>query len=242
MKKLVYLILTTLMLTSYNKANAQDQTDTVANSYFVTYSKAEYLQKLAALPCGIKETDALPTILKKIKTFLIAFKPDKKYPNDGYAKLSALQALKSVAEGGYGIGAILIDSKGTILVSAHNSQIQLQRSDLHGEMTLLTQFEKTLAAKKYLNSFVYKPGLTVFSSAEPCPMCFMRLAIAGVKTLYCTPGPDDGMANRVNCLPPAWVGLAAKNPIQKANCSPVMQKLAHLLFFSFLMDNRGPKG
>ena len=71
---------------------------------------------------------------------------------------------------------------------------------------------------------------------------FIRLATVGVNTLYCTPGPDDGMVNRVSCLPPYWADLAAKHSFKKGNCSPVMQKIAHLLFFSFLLDGRGPKG
>jgi len=54
----------------------------------------------------------------------------------------------------------------------------------------------------------------------------MRLAITGVDTKYCTPSPDDVMVNRVNYLPPASVGLAAKHKFLKAKASPVMQKLA----------------
>ena len=212
--------------------------DTVAANYFVTYTKTEYMQKLAALPCGIHEADGVALVLKKLQIFLNAYTPSVKYPDDKYAKASALEALQGIKEGGYGIAALLIDSNGVIIESAHNSQLQLHRSDLHGEMALLTKFEQKLIARKYQNGYVFKPGLTVFSSAEPCPMCFMRLAIAGVDTKYCTPGPDDGMVNRVNCLPPAWVKLAAKHKFLKANASPVMQKLAHLLFFSFLLDNR----
>ena len=196
---------------------------------------------MADLSIGIAETDELPVILKKLRTFLGQYQPDSKFSDDDYARQSALQALKSVEEGGYGIGAILVDSNGVTLAAASNQQIQQQRSDLHAEMTLLTGFEKKSSAKKYLNSFTYKPGLTVISSAEPCPMCFMRLAIAGVKTLYCTPGPDDGMVAHVNCLPRSWIYLASKNPIKRANCAPVLQKISHLLFYSFLMDDRGPK-
>jgi hypothetical protein len=35
--------------------------------------------------------------------------------------------------------------------------------------------------------------------------------------------------------------LAAKHKVELGNCSPIMQKLAHLLFFSYLLDDRGPK-
>jgi tRNA(Arg) A34 adenosine deaminase TadA len=243
MKKAKSIFIFHLFLYCSVTAIAQQQIteDTVPQSYFVTYSRAEYMQKLAALPFGIKETDSTATVIKKLEIFLAGYKPSKKYTDDVYAKASATEALKGIKEGGYGIAALLIDSSGKIVESAHNSQLQLHRSDLHGEMALLTKFEQKNTARKYQNEYTLKPGLTVFSSAEPCPMCFMRLAIAGVNTKYCTPGPDDGMVNRVNCLPPAWVALAAKQKFTKANAAPVMQKLAHLLFFSFLLDNRGPK-
>jgi len=120
-------------------------------------------------------------------------------------------------------------------------QIQRHRSDLHAEMTLLTDFEETVDSRKYMNIYIYKPGLTVFSSAEPCPMCFIRLATAGVDTKYCTPGPDDGMVTRISCLPPSWAELAYKHKFEKAISSPIMQKTAHLLFYSFYLDDRGPK-
>jgi tRNA(Arg) A34 adenosine deaminase TadA len=215
--------------------------DTVLDSYFVTHDKTEFLQKLADLPCGIKITDSINVIINKLWKFLVAYTPQQKYSDDYYAKESNLQALISVKEGGYGIGAILIDQDGKIISKAHNSQIQKHRSDLHGEMTLLTNFEESPAAKKYINIFIYKPGITVFSSAEPCPMCFIRLASAGVDTRYCTPGPDDGMVSRVNCLPQSWQIMASKHKFEKGKCSPTMQKFSHLLFYSYLLDNRGPK-
>jgi len=28
--------------------------------------------------------------------------------------------------------------------------------------------------------------------------------------------------------------------VELGDCSPVMQKISHLLFYSFLLDNRGP--
>jgi tRNA(Arg) A34 adenosine deaminase TadA len=216
-------------------AQQKNEPDTVSMSYFVTHNKAEYMQKLAALQFGIKETDNAKVVLAKLDKFLTNYKPEKKYADDIYARASAIEALKGVKQGGYGIAAILIDSSGKIIESAHNNQVQLHRSDLHGEMALLTQFEQKPSSRKYQNGYTLKAGLTVFSSAEPCPMCFMRLAIAGVNTKYCTPGPDDGMVNRVNCLPAGWVELAATHSFLRANASPVMQKLAHLLFFSFLL-------
>lgn len=215
--------------------------DSIPPDYFITRSREEYLKKMVEMPYGVSLDDPVKIILKKIEDFLTNYSPRDGYPDDYYAKESNLQALKSVKEGGYGIGSILIDKDGKIIAKSHNKQIQKNRSDLHGEMALLTEFEQRRASKKYMNMYVYKPGLTVFSSAEPCPMCFIRLATAGVDTKYCTPGPDDGMVSRITCLPPDWSELASKHKFEKARSSPVMQKTAHLLFYSFYLDNRGPE-
>jgi tRNA(Arg) A34 adenosine deaminase TadA len=210
--------------------------------YFITPpSRQDLIQKLVDLPCGINSNDTEMVILQKLQTYLLAFQPSQTYPDDVYAKAANIQALKSVMQGGYGIGSVLVNSEGKIIVAAHNSQIQKHRSDLHAEMTLLTNFEDSHLSKKYMNVYIYKPGLTVFSSAEPCPMCFIRINTTGADTKYCTPGPDDGMVSRVDYLPPAWKEMAMKRKVSIGNCSPEMQKLSHLLFYSYLLDNRGPK-
>jgi tRNA(Arg) A34 adenosine deaminase TadA len=210
-------------------------------AYFVTHNREDLISKLVDMPCGIQVDDPVKTILQKIQNYLVAFQPSAEYPDDIYAKAANLQALKSVIQGGYGIGSVLVEQNGKIIAAAHNTQIQKHRSDLHAEMTLLTNFEESCKAKKYLNVYIYKPGLTVFSSAEPCPMCFIRINTTGADTKYCTPGPDDGMVSRVDYLPPAWKEMAMKRKVSLGNCSPVMQKFSHLLFYSFLLDNRGPK-
>jgi cytosine deaminase len=210
-------------------------------SYFITHTREELIVKLVDLPCGIKKDDPVKTILLKLNNFLTDFVPAAEYSDDVYAKAANLQALKSVMQGGYGIGSVLIDKNGKIIEAAHNSQMQKSRSDLHAEMTLMTKFEDSWHSKKYMNMYVYKPGLTVFSSAEPCPMCLIRISTAGADTKYCTPGPEDGMVSRIDFLPPDWKALAMKHTVALGDCSPEMQKIAHLLFYTFLLDNRGPK-
>jgi len=209
--------------------------------YFITHTKEELISKLVDLPCGIIPDDPIRVMLEKLGTYLETFIPDTEYSDDVYAKAANEQALRSVMQGGYGIGAVLIDKSGKIIAADYNSQIQKHRSDLHAEMTLLTNFERSLKAKKFMNIYVYKQGLTVFSSAEPCPMCLVRISITGADTKYCTPGPEDGMVTRINYLPSYWKDLALKQKVELGDCSPIMQKIAHLLFYSYLLDDRGPK-
>lgn len=242
MKKLFFVLVIASNLLLVNAQKPLSIEDSIPPDYFVTRSGEEYLKKVMDMPFGVKADDPVNLIVDKVLAFVKSYKPDiKQYPDDYYARESNLEAAISVKEGGYGIGAVLIDASGKIIARNHNKQLQRNRSDLHGEMALLTDFEESRHSRKYMNLYVYKPGLTVFSSAEPCPMCFIRLATAGVNTKYCTPGPDDGMVTRISCLPPSWSEMANKYKFEKANSSPMMQKTAHLLFYSFLLDNRGPK-
>ena len=227
--------LTSFILLFYASISAQN-----TDSLFRTpNSREELMQKLMSLPCKISATDNVKIICNKIEKYLFEYKDDPNFPDDKFAKAANLQALKSVKMGGYGIGAVIYENKTQIILeAAHNSQITKSRSDLHGEMTLLNKFEDNPKNKKYRNNYICKDGLTIFSSAEPCPMCFIRIATAGVDTKFCTIGPDDGMTKRVQCLPPYWQELAAKKKCEKAQSSPEMQMIAHALFYSYMLDNR----
>jgi len=207
-------------------------------NYFITHSKSELIKKLSDLEIGIKHTDSVDVIIEKLNLFVSDYQPNEHYPDDKYCKESILQAIISFNQGGFGIGAILVDAKGEIIFKSHNSQIQRHRSDLHAEMTLLSDFEESPLAKKYMNVFTYKELLTVYSSTEPCPMCLIRMAAAGVNNKYCSPGPDDGMKERTEGLPPYWKNLSKKYPCEKAKSSLILQKIAHLMFYSGYLDNR----
>jgi cytosine deaminase len=235
------LLLIWIIILTFRVNGQSDNKGNYDRSYFITHTRDELITKLVDLPCGISANDPEKIILQKIHTYLVNFKPASGYSDDEYAREANIQALISVEQGGYGIGSILINKEGKIIAAAHNNQIQKCRSDLHAEMTLMTNFEESRKAKKYMNLYIYKPGLTVFSSAEPCPMCFIRISTAGADTKYCTPGPEDGMASRTDFLPPSWKEMALKNKVELGDCSPVMQKISHLLFYSFLLDNRGPR-
>lgn len=240
MKKTLILICLVVLFLGISAQTNQQGGSVTDRSYFITHTRQELISKLTDLPCGIKSDDQDKVILDKLKKYLDEFKPSAEFEDDIYARAANLQALKSVIQGGYGIGSVLIDKDGRIIEEAHNSQIQKSRSDLHAEMTLMTKFEDSRHSKKYMHMYVYKPGLTVFSSAEPCPMCLIRISTAGANTKYCTPGPEDGMASRIDFLPPDWKAMAMKYTVELGDCSPVMQKISHLLFYSFLLDNRGP--
>lgn len=206
-------------------------------------NRSVLLAKLQALPCGIKAADTKAVILDKLNLFLANYQPNPHFAEDRYAKAAVEQALKGVLTGGYGIGAVLVNSAGEILHGAYNQQLQTGRSDLHGEMALLTEFESLPQFKRYRSTgnftgggtTIYTEQLRLYTSAEPCPMCFIRVAIAGVDTRYVTTGPDDGMNERASCLPPFWYQLSQKHTVEAARTAPVLRQVAHCLFYSFLL-------
>lgn len=234
---LLYFLIFVFQIDAQQQKSVQTR---INRDYFITHTREELVTKLVDLPCGINSDDPVKVMLEKIKDYLVSFEPSDQYSDDVYAKAANIQALKSVMQGGYGIGSVLINKEGKIIAAAHNEQIQEHRSDLHAEMALLTHFEESRLAKKYVNIYVYKPGMTVFSSAEPCPMCFIRINTTGSDTKYCAPGPEDGMASRTDYLPSSWKEMALKRKVGLGDCSPVMQKISHLLFYSYLLDDRGP--
>jgi tRNA(Arg) A34 adenosine deaminase TadA len=205
--------------------------------------RTSLMRQLVALPCSIQPTDDKQIILKKLQTYLKAYQPDAAYPEDRFSKAAVEQALAGALDGGYGIGAVLVDGAGKILHGAYNVQKQTNRSDLHAEMNLLTDFETLPAFKKYMTNgnftgggnTIYTEQLTLYTSAEPCPMCFIRVSVAGVETRYVTTGPDDGMKQRAACLPPFWYQLSQKHSVEQAQTAPVLRQIAHCLFYSFLL-------
>lgn len=238
MKIIIALFVFCYINTSYSQQNTIIQ-DTVEKSYFTTNSMEELMNKFVALPCGISAKDSMNIVLDKLDNFLKNYVPDPKYSDDKYALASCRESLKGVKEGGYGIGAVLIDDKGNILTSAHNEQIQLNRSDLHGEMTLLTNFEQSEKAKAYMNGYTYKKGVWLFTSLAPCPMCFMRIVSeAELDAKYSSPDLNYGLIT-TECLPPSYKNVVSKHKVEQGNCSTVLQKMGHLLAFYTFLDGRG---
>ncbi|WP_198045049.1 hypothetical protein [Spirosoma montaniterrae] len=237
-----YLILA-LWLTLSGSAFGQSSVDSARIENATPANRLALMEELIALPCGIVAADTKVDVLRKVKGYLDRYVANSDYPEDRYAKAAVDWALKGVLAGGYGIGAVLVDKSGNILHGAYNQQLQTNRSDLHGEMALLTEFETLPQFKKYQSrgnftgggNTIYTEQLLLYTSAEPCPMCFVRVSIAGVETRYVTTGPDDGMNARAQCLPPFWYQLSQKHKVEQAKTAPVLRQIAHCLFYSFML-------
>jgi cytosine deaminase len=143
-------------------------------------------------------------------------------PDDPYAWLSVVLALKSVDSENYGVGSILIDESGKVVSMGHNLVYSPSfRSDLHAEMIVLNLFEDEHPEITTLE------GYALYTSLESCPMCLVRLISSGINTvLHVSPDPRAGMVGMINFLPPLWKELSTRQVFLKAVCSEELSKAA----------------
>jgi cytosine deaminase len=135
------------------------------------------------------------------------------------------QALISIKEGSFGIGACLVNGKdGKIIIAGHNELLlPYFRSDKHAEMVVMDKYEDQI---KSANP---KTGdLVLYSSLEPCPMCTIRLLSANVKKVrYVSPDIDGGFIHHMDLLPPYWKNQTFDKDYRELQCSPQLKKIAY---------------
>lgn len=139
------------------------------------------------------------------------------HTDDPYVWLCCVQALEGISEGNFGVGSILVDEKGAVIIQGHNkSFVPDFRSDLHAEMVVLNEWEKQLEGPLEDKSLNYK----LYSSLEPCPMCFARLLCSDIKGIhYAAEDKLGGMVHRLDKMPPFFTEVAKRHEISRADSS-----------------------
>lgn len=90
-----------------------------------------------------------------------------------FLRIAIQQAKKAREDGNHPFGAILVDDKGNILLSAKNTVNTEQDSTGHAETNLMRK-----ASKAYPREFLRK--CTIYTSTEPCAMCSGAIYWTGV--------------------------------------------------------------
>ncbi len=149
---------------------------------------------------------------------------------DETASIRVCQLATYAAElGTYGVGAVILDDKGHILIEGHNEVfVNDFRSDLHAEMVVINKFEASYQGR-------HKPGrCTLVTSLEPCPMCMTRLIFAGIGTiLHVSEDSMGGMVQRKSSLPPIFQKIT-KEQSQiwgLAECSEGLREAAFQIWY-----------
>lgn len=176
---------------------------------------------------GSKILESLPHSFQGVaekKIQLLKWAGKWKLEDDPYVWLTCVEALEGVSEGNFGVGAILIDEEGDILIQGHNHSFwPAYRSDLHAEMVVLNEWESHLTGplKDKDN------GLRLFSSLEPCPMCFTRLLYSEIKGIhYAAEDNLGGMQRYVENMPPFFREVAERHSLSRADASPALLQIA----------------
>ncbi len=165
---------------------------------------------------------------------LAAIRPDPvRYPDDPFGVATLAEALEAVRNDNYGIGALVVDDGGHVIVRAHNRvHADGFHSDLHAEMVVVNAIESMSPPPPAAR-------LTLYTSLEPCPMCLARLKLAGIGTVrYLADDPDGGMVHLANGLPPIWQRLHPDQRFEPARVSPTLRSLAWKIFLSNIRKMR----
>lgn len=175
----------------------------------------------------------LQKLLNELEREVISFIPNPKYPHDKFIIITLQEAIAAAKEGNFGVGAVLVRENGEIIQRGHNHVFRPYfRSDLHAEMAVITKFEERFRNIERLE------GIILFSSLEPCPMCFERLITSGVKKIYYAAiDKNGGMVHRLKYMPQAWAKLAKRQKFSLAKCSPELRNLASRIFLTTANEN-----
>jgi len=160
--------------------------------------------------------------------FIYSYTPSTRHKHDVICLEACRLAWQAASLNTYGVGALLIDSSDNIIVKGHNQvHVGGYRSDLHAEMVVLNEFE-TGAVPENLDNY------TLVSSLEPCPMCMVRIILAGVgRVIYIHADDIGGMVQRKASLPPFFKDLTEQQKQEWiiADCSDELRNAAYQIWY-----------
>jgi tRNA(Arg) A34 adenosine deaminase TadA len=151
-------------------------------------------------------------------------------PDEPYVWLSCILALQAVAQGNYGVGAVITNLQGQVVAEGQNKLLKPYiRTDHHAEMMALDVFEDRFPDLKQVI------GFTLYTSLESCPMCTVRLINSGIRrVIFAAEDPECGMVSQWEKLPPFWQQMAKRRePPQffgRPACDPELINAAGEIF------------
>ncbi len=159
--------------------------------------------------------------LDDIEAKLKAHKPDPAHPHDEWVMIALEEAIVGARDGNFAVGAILINADGEVVIRGHNEMFHPYfRSDMHGEMNVITMFEE-----QYKN-FGSVKDFTLVTTLESCPMCVVREITAGIGTiLHAAPDVESGMACTLDRLTQVWYEMSKRQTFAEADCSLILKEL-----------------
>jgi tRNA(Arg) A34 adenosine deaminase TadA len=177
----------------------------------------------------LHQTQPDDEVSRSLKNRLVAYGEEGFQGIDDEAGwLACVLALSSVTTGNFGVGAVIVDSTGRVITHGHNEICApVFRSEAHAEMVVLSSFETAFPNRK-------KSGLCLYSSLEPCPMCYTRILISGIpRILYVADDDAGGMVQRSHHMPEFWRALEPNCTFRRAEVRPELRRIS----FDILSSN-----
>lgn len=185
------------------------------------------------------ETTAFQDSLEALERRIAAFVPNPAFEGDPYALCTLHEAAKAVGEGSGGIGACLVHKGTGEIIQGGRNQVYTPhyRSDRHAEMDVLNKYEDRRG--KGGDPLPPAEDLVLYTSLEPCPMCFSRILMTDIPTVYyVAPDPFGGMTSKVETLPGRFRKMAEGRTFVQLACSPELVELSVKLILLSSMRER----
>jgi len=132
-----------------------------------------------------------------------------------FMRLAIEKAMEGVKKGQTPFGACIVKGK-RVISCAHNAVWQTTDITAHAEIAAIRQ------ACKKLNS-VWLKGCVIYSTCEPCPMCFSAIHWARISKIYYGAGIEDAKKLGFNEL------SIPNRELKKLGKSPVKIQVGRLL-------------
>ncbi len=123
-----------------------------------------------------------------------------------FMKMAVQSAAEGILRGEGGPFGACIVKNGRVLACAHNQVLKNQDPTCHAEIQAIRQ------ASKKLKSFDLS-GCEIYSTTEPCPMCFAAIHWARIPKLYYGTSITDVAKRGFNELPVSNVLLKKKGAL-----------------------------
>jgi len=101
------------------------------------------------------------------------FMPDHEY----YMKLALFLAQEAQDDGDIPVGAVIVDSGGSVIGRGRNRRQQLSLATAHAEIEAIEEACKTLGDWRLT-------GCSLYVTLEPCPMCAGAVIMSRINKLY----------------------------------------------------------
>jgi tRNA(adenine34) deaminase len=150
-----------------------------------------------------------------------------KYPHTHYLAHALLLARDALEANNFPIGAVLVNTEGHVIGADRNRNAETNHRLQHAEMRVLHEAHLPHASGD--------TTLTLYSSLEPCPMCFGAAAVARIERIvWACRDPFGGAGIIANLWP--WPHLRVPELIPEPDTA--LQTESHRLLMDYFTHNQ----